>query len=283
MAEKNDKKVIVFYHAGCPDGFGSAYAAWKKFGAKAMYLPYQHQRPLPLSPEGKEVYFIDIIAPEKELVKLIKINKRVTAIDHHAMMAPLVKKTYKPLFNNNRSGAVLAWQYFHGKKPVPRLLKNVEDIDLWRFKVPYSREIASALELILFDFKKWDRFAKQLERPSSRAKVIAAGKIIRAYEQNIIDHLVNHEALLVRFGKYKVLAVNSPILHSEIGNALYTKLPSFGIVWRDTPHMRKFSLRSNGKVDVAKLAARFGGGGHKAAAGFRTSLEAKLPWKRIKK
>jgi phosphoesterase RecJ-like protein len=30
----------------------------------------------------------------------------------------------------------------------------------------------------------------------------------------------------------------------------------------------KFSLRSNGRVDVAQLAARFGGGGHARAAGF---------------
>ena len=31
----------------------------------------------------------------------------------------------------------------------------------------------------------------------------------------------------------------------------------------------RVSLRSRRKVDVARLAARFGGGGHKRAAGFR--------------
>jgi oligoribonuclease NrnB/cAMP/cGMP phosphodiesterase (DHH superfamily) len=276
------KSIAVFYHAGCPDGFGGAYAAWKKFGNRAAYHAFQHQRPLPVMPADKNVYFIDIVATEKDLTKLKRTNKRVTAIDHHAMMAPLVKTTHKGLFNNNHSGAVLAWQYFHGKKSVPRLLKNVEDIDLWRFKVPQSRAIASALELIPFDFKKWDAFAKELESASGRAKIIAKGRIIHDYEQKIIDHLVHHEAMLVRFAGIKTLAVNAPILHSEIGNALYKKLPPIGIVWRDTPNMRKFSLRSNGKVDVAKLAKRFGGGGHKVAAGFRMPLDAKLPWKRLR-
>lgn len=36
----------------------------------------------------------------------------------------------------------------------------------------------------------------------------------------------------------------------------------------DEPGIYKFSLRSNGKVDVAAIAASFGGGGHKLAAGF---------------
>ncbi len=276
------KNIVIFYHAGCPDGFGSAYAAWNKFGNRAEYLPYQHQRPLPKVPEGKEVYFIDIIAPEKELMKLMTANKRVTAIDHHAMMAPLVRKTYKSLFNNNHSGAVLAWHYFHGKKPVPRLLLYIEDSDLWRFKVANTREVGSALQLISFDFKKWDKFARELERPQSRKKIIERGRIVLQYENKLVDSLASHDAQLVRFQGIKTLAVNSPYFHSEIGNALYKKLPPIGIVWRDTHNMRKFSLRSNGKVDVAKLAAQFGGGGHKAAAGFRTPLEAKLPWKRIK-
>lgn len=34
------------------------------------------------------------------------------------------------------------------------------------------------------------------------------------------------------------------------------------------PHAFKFSLRSNGRLDVAQLARRFGGGGHARAAGF---------------
>ena len=39
-------------------------------------------------------------------------------------------------------------------------------------------------------------------------------------------------------------------------------------VREDLPEMYKFSLRSNGKVDVANISAGFGGGGHKMAAGF---------------
>ncbi|MBO4281501.1 MAG: bifunctional oligoribonuclease/PAP phosphatase NrnA [Lachnospiraceae bacterium] len=39
-------------------------------------------------------------------------------------------------------------------------------------------------------------------------------------------------------------------------------------VREDMPGLYKFSLRSNGKVDVASISSGFGGGGHKLAAGF---------------
>jgi phosphoesterase RecJ-like protein len=38
------------------------------------------------------------------------------------------------------------------------------------------------------------------------------------------------------------------------------------------PGILKGSLRSRGPVDVAEIAAAFGGGGHRAAAGFTTDL-----------
>ncbi len=41
----------------------------------------------------------------------------------------------------------------------------------------------------------------------------------------------------------------------------------------DAPHVFKFSLRSNGKVDVSAVSTYFGGGGHRLAAGFTAKGE----------
>ena len=70
---------------------------------------------------------------------------------------------------------------------------------------------------------------------------------------------------------------------SEIGSELVKKLPPIGIIWSQRKDKIVVSLRSNGKVDVSKLAKKFGGGGHKASAAFRLDLNQKLPWKIIKK
>ena len=45
MAHDN---ISVLYHADCPDGFGGAYAAWKKFGDTAEYIPVKYGRTPPL-------------------------------------------------------------------------------------------------------------------------------------------------------------------------------------------------------------------------------------------
>ena len=39
------KSIVVIYHGRCRDGFAAAYAAWKKFGDKASYLPFLYTDP----------------------------------------------------------------------------------------------------------------------------------------------------------------------------------------------------------------------------------------------
>jgi nanoRNase/pAp phosphatase (c-di-AMP/oligoRNAs hydrolase) len=46
------------------------------------------------------------------------------------------------------------------------------------------------------------------------------------------------------------------------------------VTYYDTEDNRKYSLRSvEGGVDVSEVAALFGGGGHKHAAGFKIPLD----------
>ena len=35
-------KPLVIYHANCADGFGAAFAAWRKLGDEAEYVPMDH-------------------------------------------------------------------------------------------------------------------------------------------------------------------------------------------------------------------------------------------------
>ncbi len=55
----NVRSIAVLYHADCPDGFGAAWAAWKKFDDRAMYPPVRHNEPPPKEIAGKAVYTVD--------------------------------------------------------------------------------------------------------------------------------------------------------------------------------------------------------------------------------
>ena len=279
------KDIVVIYHANCPDGFGGAWAAWKKFGDQADYIPTKHEDSILAGLKNKEIYFIDFIYNQfifkTELIQnLIQENKTVTAIDHHITAQSAIKSIPDHLFDNNHSGAVLAWQYFHPDKPIPKILLYIEDTDLWKFQLSTTKEVSSFLELFDFNFNVWNKLAADLETETGLANAVSRGETILLYEDKIVKKSVENYAEEVKFENYKCLAVNYPnFFASALGHALAKKMPPISIVWSYRRGNNIFSLRSDGTVDVGAIAKKYGGGGHKAAAGFAMSAEKPLPWK----
>ena len=275
-------KMIVFYHQNCHDGFGCAWAAWKKLKNKAHYFPLNYQAPFKYVIQKNKIYFFDVIPERKIFEDLIKKGNRITVIDHHLSAKRILDlnkfENVEIKLNMKRSASVLVWQYFFPKKKIPKLLLYVEDIDFWKFKKPYAREILATINLTDLDFKKWDKLTKEIENSKSRNKYIQIGKKIVEYQDKAIEAMVQ-EAKEAKFGKYKTLVVNSSILISELGDALIKKKPPMAVIWFEAGGEKRISLRSNGKVDVSKIAEKYGGGGHKKAAGFALKDRDPFPWK----
>lgn len=276
------QNIIVIYHGGCRDGFGGAWAAWKKFGTKAAYLPAFDRFAPPCKLKGKEIYLIDYTYQSPGFAKkLMQDNVRVTAIDHHITAKDVVELTQNYSFSLHHSGAVLAWNYFHPGRKVPMLLRHIEDGDLWRWKLPRSREIMAYVDLSDLNFVAWSRMASDLENATKRKTYANHGELLLRYEQRIIGEILQG-AELVSFAGYKVFAINAPHhFVSDLGQILAKKTNSFALVWREGERTIKVSLRSVGSVDVARIAQRFNGGGHKRAAAFSFKANGKFPWKII--
>ncbi len=272
------KKIIVFYHKECPDGFGGAWAAWKKLGAKADYVGLKPGEAPEFEVKGKEVYVIDSAFPEEAAKKILKNNEKLVVLDHHFSNAERVKISTENVYQMNHSGSVIAWNYFHPKRPAPIFLKYVEDADIWKWTLPNSKAMAMLREGLAFDFKVWSRWVADFENSKKRKSFAAQGQQLLNYSNALQDRAIEN-AQIVEFEGHKCLAVNSPLLHSDIGHKLSKLMPPFGIVWSEKADLRAVSLRSNGKFDVSMLAKKYGGGGHKAAAAFRLTLKEKLPWK----
>lgn len=274
--------MIVFYHKNCPDGFASAWVAWKKFKAKGQYFPLNYQSPFKHFIQKEKIYFFDVIPERKTLEDLIEKGNEITIIDHHLSAKRILDfdkpKNMKVKLNMKHSASVLVWRYFFSKKKVPELLLYIEDMDLWKFKKPYTREILATINTPDFEFKKWSKLVKEIENKKTRKKYIEAGKKVVEYQDEIIAGLVQ-EAKEVEFSKCKTLVVNSSILISEIGDALIKKRPPMAVIWFETGEEKRISLRSNGKIDVSKIAEKYGGGGHKKAAGFSLKANRPFPWK----
>lgn len=274
--------IIVVYHQNCHDGFSSAWVAWKKFKNRAEYfgISYANKKnSWPLNVSQKTFYFLDVTS-NLEKIKILKQNhNKVVLIDHHLSSQTILPFVDESYWDTRHAACVLAWHYFFPHKKVPRLLRYVEDEDLWRWKLVHSREIMSYVKIVDFDFKQWQLLTRKLENTKKRQEVIKLGKAIYSYKKKIIDSIVA-QAQLVRFRQWKVLAVSIPFMEmiSEVGNELVMKQPPLSIVYFQNSVSKKVSLRSNGKVNVAKIAEEYGGGGHYKSASFILSPQKPWPW-----
>lgn len=282
-AENITKDIVVIYHADCRDGFGAAYAAWKKFGDNADYIPCKNQTPPPDNLVDKEVYVVDYSFSESILEDLMAHNKTVVVIDHHQTAQAVVEQYPQNVFDNNHSGAVLAWQYFHPDSPVPELLLYVEDHDLWRFALPQNRAYNVSIGQYPVTFAAWDELIDKLQDTSFRDAFIETGAQLAAFEDKIVAQLMKYRER-VTFEGHEVWAINaSRIYRSILGNHLASLneeqgLIPLGIVYYHYGGAVHISLRSKGDCDVAAIAETYAGGGHKNAASIRVTSFAELPF-----
>jgi hypothetical protein len=279
----------VFFHFPCADGFTAAWTAWTANPAWE-YIAASHNDLQGLLPEGMEgswmgedVYFLDICPPRDVLARLCDLvgarGHKVYVIDHHvSAKAALDDFEHDALvkhFDMNRSGAGLAWAFFHPNEETPLLVKLVEDRDLWRFNFKESKSFASFLFSLEYDFELWNDVALNLELPDGQHSILSQGDAIERKHAKDVAELVANGCDWQVIGGWEVPVINAPYFYaSELGHALARGVP-FAAVWYENQGRRYYSLRSevDEGIDVSQIATLFGGGGHKHAAGFNIASE----------
>ena len=257
---------VVLYHADCMDGFGAAWALWKRF-PDAEYVPVKHGYPPPQNLHDRHVLIVDFSYGRETILELAQRTASLFILDHHVTAQSALQDLPYAYFDMSRSGAVLAWEWAH-TQTIPWLLQYVQDKDLWQWELPHSREISAALSSYVFDFSVWDSLRFET------LQVEGAG--IMRYENMLVSKMVE-EARMVPLGGHMAPAVHSAVLTSQIGERLAANHP-FGIIWHEKDGRRYFSLRSRkGGISVADIASQFGGGGHTHAAGFSVPIEEENP------
>lgn len=277
------KPIIIIYHADCPDGFGAAFAAWKKFGDTASYLPWKAHDKLPQELTDKTIYIVDFSFHAPLLKLLNDTNQLVVVIDHHVSAEADTRSYPQNIYNVNHSGAVLAWQYFHPSTPVPIILQYVEDHDLWRFVLPEHREFNVALHEVPMTFIDWDKLTHTLENENNRINFIAKGSLLAKFEDKIVQKIYSYREK-VRFEGIECYAINTSRYYRSILGNMLAELnetegqPALGLVYYRYSGKVHISLRSKGDVNVATMAEQYGGGGHKNAASIRVNSFRDLPF-----
>jgi len=263
----------VLYHAGCDDGFGAAYAIWLKHGYQAEYIPVQHGQPFPEVSPGETVYVVDF-SYSRDILKRVADRCKVVVLDHHKTAMEDLADLPFAHFDMNKSGAVLAWEYFHPNEPIPLLLTYVQDYDLWTKELAYTNENKAWRGSFPRTFCSWQEMALAISRDD---KWKTEGEAILRSEKLHIQHRVS-QAFEVTIDTHVVLAVNETQYFSEVAGELAkdTRYPFGACFFIRGDGLKIWSLRSDrnlGDFDVSAVAKLRGGGGHRNAAGFKESAE----------
>jgi len=274
---------LILYHNACPDGWCAAFIAKMRY-QDAELIPLDYGLgvgPLQIIMEqcaDKSVLMVDYSLSTRELNdQLASITKSLQVYDHHKTAQAVLEGAPYAVFDMSRSGAGLTWDYLFGKDfggpptdtwiPRPWYVNYVEDRDLWNRKLPQSREICAYLGTLPFTIEAWNRLT---DMGPEEAAELGEGALAH------IQHFVRETTKNVRRGQlagYDINILNCTYLNcSEIGNEL-AKTADFSLTWFERKNDRiQFSLRSVGDRDVSRIAVRFGGGGHKNAAGFEMNI-----------
>ncbi len=311
-------KPLCIYHGNCADGFTAAWAVWKRFGDEFDYHPGVYQQPPP-DTAGRKVVLVDFSYKREVMLELAKRSEGVLILDHHKSAVEdlwpdggiiaayggtsskfegaitwerWLENLYQDMcegcpsgriytvFDLERSGAGIAWDFFHPGVPRPNLVSYAEDRDLWRFNLPLSREISAFVFSFAYEFKNWDYLDAAMRDHMGVQDCAAQGGAIERKHHKDVAELVGALRTEMVIGGHWVPVANLPYtLTSDAGHLMCNPYaspnlqgemvtPNFAACYWDTPKGRVFSLRSIGDFDVSVIAASYGGGGHKNASGF---------------
>jgi oligoribonuclease NrnB/cAMP/cGMP phosphodiesterase (DHH superfamily) len=259
----------VIYHANCTDGFGAAFSAWKLLGNRAEYHARAHGDKPPIV-KGKNVVILDFSFNNKTTKRLIKEANNLLVIDHHKSAMVELHDISSTIFDMSKSGATMAWEWFHPGKESPKFIQYITDRDLWKWELPYSKEFSAAFDMVPYEFEEFEKF----EDDSVFDDAVKRGSFILAYSKTVVKK-VCEKAVSRKYKEMDVLVVNSSHWMSEIGAKLSPDC-DFSLIWyydHNDQHTR-VSLRSfHDHIDVSEIAKDFKGGGHRKAAGFTLSKD----------
>lgn len=277
---KLSKPILVISHANCDDGMGAAWAAWKKFGDSADYW-FANYDSEPPEVEDKEVYILDF-SYSREVTEMIELKaKSLVVLDHHdTALRTLAGLPYCHL-DMTKSGAVLAWEYFHPNKPLGILLYHVQDNDLWKFECSRTEPFIRSLRSYPQTIATWNTLDSGFEHSKDGDDFYDAfvrdGLAISRFFKVQLEQSLKSTAVDIVVNGVKGRAANLPgTFASDAGNIMAKEYGTFGMTYFFMTNGKvKCSLRSikGSKCNVALICETFGGGGHPNASAFTTTKE----------
>lgn len=257
----------IVYHGADLDGKCSAAIVLKALGKKDVELiPYNYgEFPFEKIEIGEKVVVVDC---SLDFEKLFEYTTNIIWIDHH--VTAIDKYDGLELKGLRRVGTAaceLTWEYFMDDSEMPEVVKYLGDYDVWKFALGEPTKILQT-GLRLYDTEptsdNWDQW---LDEDYSLFDEINDGKIALKYRDNYWKDIAKN-SFFTTFEGYKCVACNASNVSSQLFDSVegdYDIMIPFsfnGDEWK----LSLYTTKDN--IHIGNIATKYGGGGHKGAAGF---------------
>ena len=230
------------------------------------------------------IFVVDFSFPRGIMTDFKKMSNKLIWCDHHKSAMEQYEdlwndKNIKGLRSLDKSGCRLTWEYFNPGKEVPLAVEYIEDMDLWKFQ--FGNQTKHFAESLYFE-KDIKVYQDLLTNKNLTIRKLVEGEMLYNHKMKRIKKAMTR-SYLIEWEGYMTAVVNTPEDISTLGNTLcnlssctLAGRPEVALIFYETEDSYNVSLRSIGDIDVSKIAQKYGGGGHKNAAGFNIDKKKDL-------
>ncbi len=269
--------MLCIYHIADHDGKGSA-AVVRSVYPETEFLGLNHDMEIPYDEIRKhdKIVVCDIALPLEFMLELSR-TKDFVWIDHHASVINEYNEhlakggaEIKGLRRIGTAACCLTWEYFYPDKELPEGLKLLGLNDIFDLRDPRVRPFEYAVQSIGVNRPGDKIWEDLLSGRINIDEMVETGKAILSWIKVRNMRLVRSMSFESEYNGLKCICANMPQGYSEFYDSLpnihdYDFMCNFFMNRRNTWNLSFYTSKDG--VDVSKIAASFGGGGHVRAAG----------------
>ena len=269
--------MLCIYHIADHDGKGSAAIVGRKFG-EVEFFGLNHDMDVPWEAINRhqQIVICDIALPLDVMFELNK-SKDLTWIDHHASVIEAYdlaiaqgQKEIKGIRKNGTAAIMLCWEYFFPDEAIPEGVKLLALNDLYELRDKRVSPFEYAFQAMGVNKPADDNWTALFDGKLDIDEMVKKGNAILSYIRNRNHRLCKAMSFESSYKGQKCICANMPQGYSEFYDSIkniksYAFMCNFFMNAKNTWNLSLYTARDD--VDVSKIAAEFGGGGHKKAAG----------------
>ena len=278
--------MLCIYHIADHDGKGSAAIVKRKF-PEIELLGLNHDMEIPYEEIRRhdKIIICDIALPLDFMFELNESGD-LTWIDHHASvineyaeaMAKGEQREIKGLRRIGTAAVCLTWEYFYLGREIPEGIRLLGLNDIFDLRDPRVRPFEYAFQSLGVNRPTDNTWDTLLDESLNVNEMVAKGEAILSWIRVRNIRLSHSMAFESEYMGYKCICANMPQGYSEFFDSLpnirdYDFMCNFFMNKKNSWNLSFYTAKDG--VDVSKIAATMGGGGHVRAAG--ASKLKKLP------